>query len=75
MTEPTHTASETTEALMERVRVAVPVLAAHAEATEDRGRIAPESLEAMRETGLYALGTPVGFSGTDVDLVTQVRAL
>ncbi|MFE2336564.1 hypothetical protein [Streptomyces coelicoflavus] len=75
MTEPTHTASETTEALMERVRVAVPVLAAHAEPTEDRGRIAPESLEAMRETGLYALGTPVRFNGTDVDLVTQVRAL
>lgn len=64
-----------TEALVAKARAAGPVLAAHADVTEERGRVAPESLEVLREAGLFALGTPVEFGGADVDLVTQVRVL
>jgi alkylation response protein AidB-like acyl-CoA dehydrogenase len=75
MTEATRNTREATETLVAKAREAVPVLAAHADVTEQQGRIAPESLEALREAGLFALGTPVEFGGADVDLVTQVRVL
>ncbi|MDH6523091.1 alkylation response protein AidB-like acyl-CoA dehydrogenase [Streptomyces sp. SAI-135] len=75
MTETAGSVQEATEALIAKARAAVPVLAAHADATAEQGRLAPESLEALREAGLFALGTPVEFGGTDVDLVTLVRVL
>lgn len=75
MTEATRNPREAAEALVAKARAAVPVLAAHADATDRQGRVAPESLEALREAGLFALGTPVEFGGADADLVTQVRVL
>ncbi|MFF5088553.1 acyl-CoA dehydrogenase family protein [Streptomyces niveus] len=75
MTEAAGNTREATEALVAKARAAVPVLAAHAEATDQQGRLAPESLEALREAGLFELGTPVEFGGADVDLVTLVRVL
>ncbi|WP_290052552.1 acyl-CoA dehydrogenase family protein [Amycolatopsis solani] len=75
MTKTARDTSEAAEALVARARAAVPVLAAHAGATDQQGRVAPESLEVLRAAGLFALGTPVEFGGTDVDLPTQVRVL
>ncbi|WP_177229753.1 acyl-CoA dehydrogenase family protein [Lentzea albida] len=69
------TTSEAAETLVARARAVVPVLAAHAGVTDEQGRVAAESREALREAGLFALGTPAGFGGTDADLVTQVRVL
>ncbi|MDH6604627.1 alkylation response protein AidB-like acyl-CoA dehydrogenase [Streptomyces sp. SAI-208] len=66
---------EAAEALAAKARAARPVLAAHADATDQQGRLAPESLEAGREAGLIALGTPVDFGGGYVDLVTLVWVL
>ncbi|MFE0440739.1 acyl-CoA dehydrogenase family protein [Streptomyces nigra] len=75
MTEMAGSMQEATEALVAKARAAAPVLAVHAAATDQQGRLAPESLEALREAGLFALGTPVEFGGADVDLVTLVRVL
>ncbi|MBB4684435.1 acyl-CoA dehydrogenase family protein [Amycolatopsis jiangsuensis] len=75
MTKTARYTSEAAEALVARARAAVPVLAAHAGVTDQQGRVASESLEVLREAGLFALGTPVEFGGTDVDLVTQVQVL
>ncbi|MFE5211211.1 acyl-CoA dehydrogenase family protein [Streptomyces sp. NPDC056600] len=75
MTKATRSHPATAEALVARARAAAPVLAAHADATDQRGHMAPESLEALREAGMFALGTPVEFGGTDADLVTRVRVL
>ncbi|WP_413760707.1 acyl-CoA dehydrogenase family protein [Streptomyces sp. MMBL 11-3] len=75
MTQTAGSTQGTTEQLVAKARAAAPVLAANADVTEEQGRIAPESLEALREAGLFALGTPVEFGGTDVDLVTLVRVL
>ncbi|MFD6288554.1 acyl-CoA dehydrogenase family protein [Streptomyces sp. NPDC060205] len=75
MTETAGSTREANEALIAKARAAAPVLAAHADVTDQQGRLAPESLEALREAGMFALGTPVEFGGTDVDLVTQVRVL
>src|SRR4051794_40081842 len=75
MTETAGSTQEATEELVAKARAAVPVLAAHADVTDQQGRLAPESLKALREAGLFALGTPVEFGGADVDLVTLVRVL
>ncbi|MFE0923440.1 acyl-CoA dehydrogenase family protein [Streptomyces nigra] len=75
MTETAGSMQEATEGLVAKARAAAPVLAVHAAATDQQGRLAPESLEALREAGLFALGTPVEFGGADVDLVTLVRVL
>ncbi|KAA0939349.1 acyl-CoA dehydrogenase family protein [Streptomyces apricus] len=75
MTQTAGSTQGTTEQLVAKARAAAPVLAANADVTEEQGRVAPESLEALREAGLFALGTPVEFGGTDVDLVTLVRVL
>ncbi|MGW5134636.1 acyl-CoA dehydrogenase family protein [Streptomyces sp. NPDC004135] len=75
MTETVGSTQWTTEEWVAKTRAALPVLAAHADATDQQGRLAPESVEAMREAGLFALGTPVEFGGADVDLVTLVRVL
>ncbi|MFI5843767.1 acyl-CoA dehydrogenase family protein [Catenuloplanes sp. NPDC051500] len=40
------------------------ILAAHAADTEQRGRLAPESLKAAREAGAFALRTPVAYGGS-----------
>ncbi|WP_236795012.1 acyl-CoA dehydrogenase family protein [Amycolatopsis sp. GM8] len=68
-------APEMVEALVAKARAAVPVLAAHAAAAEERCRISPESTEKLRELGAFALTTPREFGGLGADLVTKVRVL
>lgn len=63
------------EKLLADARAAVPVLLEHAERTERERRIAPESLAAVREAGIFALGTPYEFGGVTADRVTTVRVL
>ncbi|WP_326835098.1 acyl-CoA dehydrogenase family protein [Amycolatopsis rhabdoformis] len=75
MMESGRTAPETADALMAKVRAAVPVLAAHADATEEGCRVAPESADALREAGAFALTTPREFGGLGADLVSTVRVL
>ncbi|MET7990740.1 acyl-CoA dehydrogenase family protein [Amycolatopsis sp. NPDC005232] len=66
---------ETAEALVAKARAAVPVLAMHAAAAEEQCRISPESIEALREAGAFALTTPREFGGLGANLVTTVRVL
>jgi alkylation response protein AidB-like acyl-CoA dehydrogenase len=49
--------------LVERARAVAAVLAANAEKTERGLRPAPESIAAVRDAGLFALGVPAEFGG------------
>ncbi len=51
------------------------ILAAHAEETERQGRPAPESLEAVRQAGDFALRMPVNHGGTWASAVTVTNRL
>jgi len=51
------------------------ILAAHAQETEQQGRPAAESLEAVRQAGDFALRMPVQYGGTWADAVTMSRRL
>ncbi|TQM43711.1 acyl-CoA dehydrogenase family protein [Pseudonocardia cypriaca] len=57
----------------ERARAARAVLAANAEATEQRGRPTAASLAAARDVGAFAVTTPARFGGLDADNRTMVR--
>jgi len=70
-----HLASGAVDALLAEVRAAVPVLAAHAEATDEASRVSSESVEALRAAGVFALTTPREFGGWEADLVTTVQVL
>ncbi|GAA0904264.1 acyl-CoA dehydrogenase [Pseudonocardia zijingensis] len=54
------------------VREARAVLAAHAAATEERGRPTTESLAAARGVGAFAATTPARYGGLDADSRTMV---
>jgi alkylation response protein AidB-like acyl-CoA dehydrogenase len=65
-----HTGASEAE-LVERACGAATVLAANAERTEQGLRPAPESIAAVREAGLFAMGVPVEFGGHQSSWRTQ----
>lgn len=52
----------------------VPILAAHAAASEKNRSLAPESVRAIERAGLWRLLTPKRWGGLEADLRTQVAA-
>jgi alkylation response protein AidB-like acyl-CoA dehydrogenase len=61
--------------LLQAARKAVPALAAGAERTEREQRPAPESVAAVRNTGLFALTVPREHGGSGADTRTMVEVL
>ncbi|MER6165517.1 acyl-CoA dehydrogenase family protein [Streptomyces violaceorubidus] len=52
-----------TRALVDAARAASPVLARHAADADAESRLAPEAVRALREAGMFRLGTPRRFGG------------
>ncbi|MFE3999345.1 acyl-CoA dehydrogenase family protein [Nocardioides sp. YIM B13467] len=77
---PTYTPTRTTssdvsaghEALIERARSLVPLLAEHADATEKARRLVPEVEQALRDAGMFKLTVPRRFGGHQADMRTYI---
>lgn len=61
--------------LLDAARKTVPTLSANAARTERELRPAPESVEAVRDAGLFALSVPREAGGLDADLRTFVEVI
>jgi alkylation response protein AidB-like acyl-CoA dehydrogenase len=64
--------SEERSRFADAARALVPVLVTHAESTEQRCRLADESLAALRGAGLLRLGTPRSIGGHGADVGTAI---
>jgi alkylation response protein AidB-like acyl-CoA dehydrogenase len=65
----------TREALLARVEEIAPVLSANAADAERRRTLSPESVQALRDTGLFGLWCPLEVGGYDADFRTQVDVM
>ncbi|MEU8656328.1 3-hydroxy-9,10-secoandrosta-1,3,5(10)-triene-9,17-dione monooxygenase oxygenase subunit [Actinoplanes philippinensis] len=66
------------EAVLAGVRELLPVLREHAQETEDRRSLAPETVKALAETGFFRLLQPARFGGHEahpLDFLTCVREI
>jgi alkylation response protein AidB-like acyl-CoA dehydrogenase len=61
--------------LLERTRAALPVLAENAQKTESLRRVAPESIEALTDAGVFRMTVSRRFGGYECDLDTQYDVL
>ena len=67
------TAKISREELVERARVLIPSLQTEAEAAEQRRMIAPETIAALRETGMFRILQPERFGGFEYDFGMVIR--
>ncbi|GDY51908.1 hypothetical protein SVIO_025310 [Streptomyces violaceusniger] len=61
--------------LLDAARKTVPTLSANAARTERELRPAPDSVEAVRDAGLFALSVPTEAGGLDTDMRTFVEVI
>lgn len=71
----TKTETDAGEAMLGRARAAGPVLAEHAAHADKERRLAPESTAVLRDSGVFAMGTPTRFGGPDLSAAEAVRVL
>jgi len=70
---PPTTARISREELVERARALVPLLQAGADAAEQQRMIAPETVAALRETGMFRILQPERFGGFEYDFGMVIR--
>jgi alkylation response protein AidB-like acyl-CoA dehydrogenase len=72
---PSSTAAERAAraALVDRARSLVPLLVANSRRTEEERRIPEESIDAMREAGIFRMMQPQRFGGLQVDFRTKLE--
>ncbi|HVW17848.1 MAG TPA: acyl-CoA dehydrogenase family protein [Solirubrobacteraceae bacterium] len=63
------------EGLVERVEALLPLLAENAARTEQLRRVAPESIEALTEAGVFRMTAPRHLGGYEADVATQYDVL
>ena len=70
---PGTTAKIPREELVERARALIPSLQAEADAAEERRMIAPETIAALREAGVFRILQPERFGGFEYDFGMVIR--
>jgi alkylation response protein AidB-like acyl-CoA dehydrogenase len=63
------------DALLDAVDAIAPTLAAHADASEAARRLAPESVAALRDAGIFSMLAPRELGGVEADPVTQFEVI
>ena len=71
----TETEATVGEMMLTRARAAAPVLAEHAAYADEELRLAPESIKALREVGVFEINTPKRFGGPDLSTAETARVL
>lgn len=67
------TAEISREELVERARALIPVLRDRADTAEEQRMIAPETMDAIRETGMFRVLQPTRFGGFEYDFGMVIR--
>jgi alkylation response protein AidB-like acyl-CoA dehydrogenase len=70
-----NTESRRAEGLVARAAALVPMLRAHAEATEKARRVPPASLDALSDAGVFRMMAPKRYGGDEADFETQCDVL
>ncbi|MFG1663947.1 acyl-CoA dehydrogenase family protein [Streptomyces sp. Y7] len=71
-----HTLSaDTARALVEAARAAAPVLRTYADDAERESRLSPRTAQALRDAGMFRLGTPAHLGGHELPLTSAVDVL
>ena len=65
----------TADGLLERTRAVLPLLADNAAKTEELRQVAPESIEALTDAGVFRMTVGKHFGGFESDLLTQYDVL
>src|SRR5262245_64252886 len=68
-------AATTPEALLERTREVLPLLAENAARTEELQRVAPENIDVLTDAGVFRMTVGRTFGGLEADLVSQYEVL
>ncbi|GIH21890.1 acyl-CoA dehydrogenase [Acrocarpospora phusangensis] len=68
-----HAQAPAQEELVQRAADLVPLLRSHALATEDSRVLAPDSLDALRDAGIFRMRVPARYGGYESDARTMVR--
>ena len=70
-----NTESRAAKGLVARAAALVPMLRAHAEATEKARRVPPASLDALSDAGVFRMMAPKRYGGDEADFETQCDVL